>query len=168
MSTHLGLSFRLFPPLCSCSRCWAAGQASFPHSLFGLSCGRYWVACHVTCGSLLYSKFVFSLFVVDVFVSTMHIFGASLFVAAVQSLSGGVFRRHRHSTASQSPLLNSFTKPFSFNSSPTFTTNSQPASPFVSYRLARCYYSFFKPSLFHFSQPLIPAILRTSTLCPPQ
>ena len=50
------------------------------------------------CGSTIYNLFSFQAFCVDAHLK-MHIFGASSFAAAFQSLPGGVFRRRQHITA---------------------------------------------------------------------
>ena len=65
---------------------------------FGLCCASYSVAWYVLCGSIIYNLFSFQPLCVDARLK-MHIFGASSFAAAIQSLPGGVFRRRQHLTA---------------------------------------------------------------------
>ena len=73
--------------------------------------------CYVV---LLFTIFsLFSPFRVDAHLK-MHIFGASSFAAAIQSLPGGVFRRRQHLTALPGLHLNHLSakfpqKPFSFS-----------------------------------------------------
>ena len=63
------------------------------------------------CGSIIYNLFSFQLFCVDARLK-MHIFGASSFAAAIQSLPGGVFCRRQHLTALPGLHLNHLSAKF--------------------------------------------------------
>ena len=76
-----------------------------PPPFFGLCCASYSVARYVLCGSIIYNLFSFQPFCVDARLK-MHIFGASSFAAAIQSLPCGVFCRRQHLTALSGLHLN--------------------------------------------------------------
>ena len=63
------------------------------------------------CGSIIYNLFSFQPFCVDARLK-MHIFGASSFAAAIQSLPGGVFGRRQHLTALPGLHLNHLSAKF--------------------------------------------------------
>ena len=84
-------------------------DGSPPPNFIGLCCAGYSVACYVLCGSIIF--FLFSAFCVDARLK-MHIFGASSFAAAIQSLRGGVFSRRQHLTALPGLHLNHLSAKF--------------------------------------------------------
>ena len=63
------------------------------------------------CGSIVHKLFSFQPLCVDARLK-MHIFGASLFAAAIQFLPGGVFRRRQHLIALPGLHLNHFSAKF--------------------------------------------------------
>ena len=101
----------LFPCFCCSSRCCANRTDPLPPPLFGLCFASYSVACYVLCGSIIQNLFPFQPFCVDARLK-MHIFGASSFATAIQSLPGGVFRRRQLLTALPGLHLNHLSAKF--------------------------------------------------------